>query len=187
MTEIEIEPEKVKKVCPRCTYSKVISGVDYKKSAQNQKIYFRTFKVCCRCNYIRPYEYAFPYCVFELDNYPKELIDVDLTKIIHIHNHNEFSGTEDIAKYDDKGKCIELTIVNRYKCDFCGKLSDYTEIKEQYNLNNPCDKMKKLTKKEKGRIKYRNKHKGKNKENKYTDDKGRMLVEENKLMLIVTN
>ena len=55
------------------------------------------------------------------------------------------------------------------------------EIKEQYNLNNPCDKMKELTKKEKGRIRYKNKHKGKNKENKYIDEKGRILVEENKI------
>ena len=172
--------------CLRCTYNKYISEINYEKSAQDQKIYYETKKVCCRCENVYPYtNHKFPHYVFELDNYPKDVIDVDLSRIIHIHNHKEFSGTEEEPKYDEKGKCIELTIVNRYKCDFCKKLSDYTEIKEHYNLNNPCDRMKELTKKEKGRIRYRNKQK--NKVERIKRIKRENTVENNnKLTLIVT-
>lgn len=192
MTETEFDPRKVKKGCPRCTYNKFISAVDYRKSARKQKIYYKTYKVCCRCNYPHPYSYKFPCYVFELDDYPKELINVDLSRIIHDHDHNLVDYIEEKPRYGKQGKCIELVLIRHYKCSFCEKKSEYTEICDKYDLNNPCKRMKELTeeyekiKSESETKRIKNINKQRRKKEKYTYVDGKCLYNnKNKLMVIV--
>lgn len=122
--------------------------VDYEWSVQEQKVCYRYSEKCSKCNH---YDYHTAIVFAELDNYPKD-IDVDLSKIIHEHNHNKIHYVEEKPTYDKQGNCIELVLINHYKCDFCDKLSDYTDIKNKYDLNNPCDRMNELTKWEKEHI-----------------------------------
>ena len=124
-------------------YDKIEYKIDYEKSAQEQKIYYTIIKSCSESKQVEPiYENK----IVELNNYPS-YINADLSKIIHEHNHNEFHFVEEKPTYDLRNNCIELILINHYKCDFCDKPSDYTEIKEKYDLNNPCERMNELTKK----------------------------------------
>ena len=176
-------------------YDKIEYEIDYKKSAQEQKICYNKIKTCSKCNYV-DINYS---KTAELDNYPSDM-NVDLSKIIHEHNHNKFSHIEKdkcdnlethesvlIKRYecdfcgklsdyteihehnhnkfnyveknpifDNEGNCIELVLINHYKCD-CGKIVDYTDINEKYDLNNPCDEMNLLTIQYKEYLEYKEK------------------------------
>lgn len=125
--------------------------IDYNLSAQDQKIRYQYSQTCNKCKYS---EYHTAFISAELDDYPSDM-KVDLSKIIHEHNHNKLHYVEEEPTYDKRGNCIKLVLINHYMCDFCGKLSDYTDIKNRYDLNNPCDRMKKLTKHEKERIRHK--------------------------------
>ena len=73
-----------------------------------------------------------------MNNYPS-CINVDLLKIIHKHDHFKFDYKEYKPKFDNDGKCIEFITIIHYKCNYCGKKSDYTEIENNYDLS--CDEM----------------------------------------------
>lgn len=81
------------KKCKRCVYNKEVYKIDYWISAQEQKIYYSRVKVCKNCNYIKPKQ-DFNYTEAELDNYPSDM-NVDLSKIIHEHNHNKIGDNYD--------------------------------------------------------------------------------------------
>ena len=121
------------KGCKRCKYDKTIYHINYSRSAQEQMIYYTTDIVCSKCNYKpkpkrKPYMYYMEEYKIPLDRVTDDM-NVDLTKIIHEHNHNKSYGNdyEDYI-YDNDHNCIETVLIKRYKCDFCGKLSDYSEI-----------------------------------------------------------
>lgn len=126
------------KKCKRCKYNKNIYEIDYNKSAQEQKIYCVKFKVCKICDYIRPEKYGKRNprnMCYEINKYPDDL-NVDLSKIIHIHNHNKYRDDEIKYIHDNNNKLIKINLIKRYKCDICDKLVDYIEIKEEYDLSN---------------------------------------------------
>ena len=83
------------KGCKRCRYDKTIYDIDYTESTQKQKICYKETKVCSKCNYISPYEKILKREA-DIDNYPSDMI-VDLSKIIHKHqhNHNKFDYIKD--------------------------------------------------------------------------------------------
>lgn len=141
------------KGCKRCKYDKTINEIDYSKSAQKQKICYNKIKVCSKCNYISPYD-NYKYKEVSLNNYPKDM-NVNLSKIIHEHDHNNiYNFKYDKIEYDKEGNCIKLILIKYYKCNFCGKkMDEYTEI-EEYDLNNPCEGMKELTKERKEGKRY---------------------------------
>ena len=124
------------KKCKRCVYNKEVYKIDYRISAQEQKIYYSRVKVCKNCNYIKPKQ-DFEYIKAELDNYPSDM-NVDLSKIIHEHNHNKIGdnyGDLEIKKIYDNNKLIKLILINHCRCDFCNKKMNYYIIKEEYELN----------------------------------------------------
>lgn len=129
------------KKCKRCIYDKVIYKVDYEFSARRQLIFYYEIKICSKCNHYSRDSYNLKRA--ELDNYPS-CLNVDLSKIVHEHNHNKLGRVEEFPRYNEYGYCIELFSINHYKCDFCDKESDYIE-KNKYDLNNPCDRMNELT------------------------------------------
>lgn len=112
-------------------YDKTEYEIDYKKSARKQKIYYTEIKSCSKTEHVRP---RYKNKIVELDNYPSDM-NVNLTKIVHKHNHNKIDYTEDKPKFDNNGKCIEFISITHYKCDFCDKLSDYTETKSNCNFS----------------------------------------------------
>lgn len=112
------------KGCDRCRY-KIIYHIDYRKSAQEQKIYYTTDKVCSKCNYIKCKS---KYKEASLDNYPSDM-NVDLSKIIHEHNHNKYCGYQHYKDiYDNDHNCIKSVLIKTYACDFCNKMFECTEI-----------------------------------------------------------
>lgn len=114
-------------------YNNINYEIDYKISAQEQKIYYKEIRKCSKCKYknISKFKTA------ELDNYPNDM-NVDLSKIIHEHNHNKFDYVEEKCKYNNLGKCLPI-LIKHYKCDFCDKLSDYTEISGHDHNHNKFD------------------------------------------------
>lgn len=133
-------------------YDKTKYKIDYKTSAQKQKIYYKEIKMCSKSKYIKP---KLEYKIVELNNYPSN-INVDLSKIVHEHNHNNIDYKEDKIEYDKEGNCIKLVLIKYHKCDFCDKIiNEYTEI-EEYDLNNPCKRMNEITKKQKEEIEKSN-------------------------------
>lgn len=116
-------------------YDKTEYRIDYKKSAQEQKIYYTEIKSCSKSKQVIP---KHENKIVELNNYPS-YINVDLSLIIHEHNHNKIGYTEDKPKFDNNGKCVGFISIMHYKCKFCDKLSDYTEIKDNNDLS--CDKI----------------------------------------------
>lgn len=125
------------KGCKRCKYDKSEYEIYYRESAQKQKICYKETKVCSKCNYISPYEKIIKKEA-ELDNYPSDM-NVDLSKIVHEHNHNKFSHIRDKTEYN-KGICTKLTLTKYYKCDICDKIVDYTEIEEFKEYKDIYDK-----------------------------------------------
>ena len=125
------------KGCKRCKYDKSEYEIYYRESAQKQKICYKETKVCSKCNYISPYEKIIKKEV-ELDNYPSDM-NVDLSKIVHEHNHNKFSHIRDKAEYNND-ICTKLTLIKFYKCDICDKIVDYTEIEEFKEYKDIYDK-----------------------------------------------
>lgn len=118
------------KGCKRCRYDKTIYDIDYIESTQKQKICYKEAKVCSKCNYISPYEKILKREA-DIDNYPSDMI-VDLSKIIHKHqhNHNKFDHIKDKIQYNNRGKCTKLTLIKCYRCDICNNPVDYREIEE---------------------------------------------------------
>ena len=131
-------------------YDKTEYIIDYKKSAQEQKIYYTEIKLCSKSKRVFPKEY---YKEVSINNYPRDMV-VDLSKIVHKHNHNKIDYKEDKVEYDEKDNCIKLVLFKYCKCDFCDKImNEYTEI-EEHDLNNPCERMNELTKKKKEEKRY---------------------------------
>ena len=132
------------KGCKRCSY-KTIYHIDYEISAEEQMVYYTTDRVCSKCNYNpeskRKYDiFDKEYCVIPLNKVTNDM-NVDLSKIVHEHNHNKYRRTEYKTEYY-KDICIKLTLINYYKCDFCGKwIDDYTETEEITEYEKIYDKI----------------------------------------------
>ena len=122
------------KGCKRCSY-KTIYNIDYELSAEEQMVYYTTDKVCSKCNYNpeskRKYDiFDKEYCVIPLDKVTDDM-NVDLSKIIHEHNHNKYRYTEYKTEYD-KDICIKLILIKYYECETFSPLDEEELEKEEF-------------------------------------------------------
>ena len=114
------------KGCKRCSYKDLVRIIDYKKSAQEQKLVWKEYHCCIRCKYSKD-DITYHEC--NLNDIPACFKDVDLTKIVHEHDDNATNEYYDYKnpEYDKEGNCFKIIKIEYRHCSFCDKLTNKIE------------------------------------------------------------
>ena len=139
------------KKCAQCKYDRVkCLSIDYRRSAIEQKIIWQENYVCSICGHESPKRKRV--CkVCELNHCPT-YVKPNMSKIIHMHNYDKKRFITCDTVFDREGNCIRLIERHYFECSFCGKASDFVEVRE-YDEEKRCDMMNFATEKKKQEMK----------------------------------